>query len=41
LFALQGMKKLKGQDEKDILEKLSILFIILLTAINENSDNTL
>ena len=26
LFALQGMKKVKGQDEKDILEKLSILF---------------
>lgn len=26
LFALQGMKKIKGQDEKDILEKLSILF---------------
>ena len=26
LFALQGMKKVKGQDEKDILERLSILF---------------
>ena len=26
LFALQGMKKVKGQEEKDILEKLSILF---------------
>ena len=26
LFALQGMKKVKGQDEKDVLEKLSILF---------------
>ncbi len=26
LFALQGMKKVSGQDEKDILEKLSILF---------------
>ena len=26
LFALQGMKKVKGQDEEDILEKLSILF---------------
>ncbi len=26
LFALQGMKKVKGQDEKDILEKLSIFF---------------
>ena len=26
LFALQGMKKVKGQNEKDILEKLSILF---------------
>lgn len=26
LFALQGMKKVKGHDEKDILEKLSILF---------------
>lgn len=26
LFALQGMKKVKGEDEKDILEKLSILF---------------
>ncbi len=26
LFALQGMKKVKAQDEKDILEKLSILF---------------
>ncbi|MCI8760286.1 MAG: YafY family transcriptional regulator [Clostridia bacterium] len=26
LFALQGMKKVKGQDEQDILEKLSILF---------------
>ncbi len=26
LFALQGMKKVRGQDEKDILEKLSILF---------------
>ena len=26
LFALQGMKKVKGQDEKDILAKLSILF---------------
>ncbi len=26
LFALQGMKKVKGQDEKDILEKLSIVF---------------
>lgn len=26
LFALQGMKKVKGQDEKNILEKLSILF---------------
>ena len=26
LFALQGMKKVKGQDEKDILTKLSILF---------------
>ena len=26
LFALQGMKKVTGQDEKDILEKLSILF---------------
>lgn len=26
LFALQGMKKVVGQDEKDILEKLSILF---------------
>ncbi len=26
LFALQGMKKIKGQDEKDVLEKLSILF---------------
>ncbi len=26
LFALQGMKKIKGQNEKDILEKLSILF---------------
>ncbi len=26
LFALQGMKKIKGQDEKDILERLSILF---------------
>ncbi len=26
MFALQGMKKVKGQDEKDILEKLSILF---------------
>ena len=26
LFALQGMKKVKGQDENDILEKLSILF---------------
>lgn len=26
LFALQGMKKVAGQDEKDILRKLSILF---------------
>ena len=26
LFALQGMKKVVGEDEKDILEKLSILF---------------
>ena len=26
LFALQGMTKVKGQDEKDILEKLSTLF---------------
>lgn len=26
LFALQGMKKVKGQNEKDVLEKLSILF---------------
>ncbi len=26
LFALQGMKKVKGQEEKDVLEKLSILF---------------
>lgn len=26
LFALQGMKKVKGQDEKDLLERLSILF---------------
>ena len=26
LFALQGMKKVKGHDEEDILEKLSILF---------------
>jgi len=26
LFALQGMRKVKGQNEKDILEKLSILF---------------
>lgn len=26
LFALQGMKKVVGQDKKDILEKLSILF---------------
>ncbi len=26
LFALQGMKKVRGQDEKDILEKLSTLF---------------
>ncbi len=26
LFALQGMKKIKGQDEKYILKKLSILF---------------
>ena len=26
LFALQGMKKVRGQEEKDILEKLSILF---------------
>lgn len=26
LFALQGMRKVKEQDEKDILEKLSILF---------------
>ncbi len=26
LFALQGMRKVSGQDEKDILEKLSILF---------------
>lgn len=26
LFALQGMTKVKGQDEKDILERLSILF---------------
>ncbi len=26
LFALQGMKKIKGQDEEDILERLSILF---------------
>lgn len=26
LFALQGMIKVRGQDEKDILEKLSILF---------------
>lgn len=26
LFALQGMEKVKGQDEKDILDKLSILF---------------
>ncbi len=26
LFVLQGMKKIKGQDEEDILERLSILF---------------
>ncbi len=26
LFALQGMKKVRGKDEKDILEKLSIVF---------------
>jgi len=26
LFALQGMKKVKGQEQEDILEKLSILF---------------
>lgn len=26
LFALQGMKKVRGQEEKDVLEKLSILF---------------
>lgn len=26
LFALQGMKKVRGKDEKDILEKLSTLF---------------
>lgn len=26
LFALQGMKKIRGKDEKDILEKLSLLF---------------
>ena len=26
LFALQGMKKVRGQDEKDILEKLSTIF---------------
>ncbi len=26
LFALQGMRKVSGQDEKDVLEKLSILF---------------
>lgn len=26
LFALQGMRKVVGQDEKDILEKLSVLF---------------
>lgn len=26
LFALQGMKKVSGQDEKDVLEKLSTLF---------------
>ena len=26
LFALQGMKKIKGKNEKDILEKLSTLF---------------
>ncbi|MCI8587316.1 MAG: YafY family transcriptional regulator [Clostridia bacterium] len=26
LFALQGMKKVRGKEEKDVLEKLSILF---------------
>ncbi|MCI9365551.1 MAG: YafY family transcriptional regulator [Clostridia bacterium] len=46
LFALQGMKRLRGKDEKDILERLSILFNkevndwIRIDFSNWNSDNS-
>lgn len=45
LFALQGMKKVRGKDEKDILEKLSTLFNkeindwIRIDLSNWNKDN--